>query len=177
MIETPQLIETVTRLALNYGRTLADDALAGMVDTWRQQIGACTPADVDAATRTLLADPKVTKFPTVAEFRQFVIRAAQERQRAKLADGGDAGPACVKCEDTGWLDAGTDDDGYGYVAKCPDGCMPPLPGARFRQATHRRRRRPRGAHQQSLAEVLPDGVIEAQHRMLGEHGQDDNPEF
>lgn len=176
MIDDKTLATVITGLALNYGRHLDDNALAGLVEMWRSQVGACTLTDVQKAVAMLVADPKVTKFPTVAEFRQFVIRAAQERQRAKLAQDGTDGPACVKCEDSGWVLAGTDDQGYEYVDRCPDGCQPPLPGARYRR--HRAAPKRRSAsHQQTLAEVLPDNVIDVTNRMLGEGDRGGEEDF
>lgn len=180
MIGIPELVVVIETLALNYSRDLDVNALNDLAEVWHQQVGACALHDVQRATAMMVADPEVQKFPTVAVFRQYVIRAAQERQRAKLAQTDGEGPACLKCEDSGWVWAGTDEDHYEYVDHCPDGCQPPLPGARYRRHSPQRRRKREG-HQTTLADVLPqtlpEGVINVTHRIEGDRDAPDPLDF
>lgn len=177
MSSDAHLTVVLTKLALNYNRTLDEDALLGLLATWRDQVGACTERDIEAGATALMRDPTVDRFPTAARFRQAVVDAAQARQRAALAEASATGTvACLTCQDSGWVLAGTDEDRYEYVDKCPQGCLPPLPGARYRRHSPQRRRKREG-HQTTLADVLPQtlpaGVIDVTHRIEGDRdGQD-----
>jgi hypothetical protein len=157
------LLGAIARLALNYGRHMDQDAMAGTLDTWRQHLSGYEAVDVDEAVARILGDINVRGMPTVAAVAHLCAESQARRQRAIARPDEHGTVGCLRCDDSGWLDAGTDEDGCEFVRPCPEGCMPPLPGA---HRTHRRRRQP--THQGRLAETLPADVIEAQHRMVGD---------
>jgi len=159
------LTGAVARLALNYGRALDAAGIATLVDTWRSQLATYEAEDIDSAVDRLLGDANVRSFPTVANVAVLAKESRERRQRtmAHLDEHGTV--ACLTCDDSGWLDAGSDEDSYEYVRPCPQGCKPPLPTGR-REAQRRKKHRPSGS--QRLAGTLPADVIEAQNRMQGD---------
>lgn len=159
------LLGAIARLALNYGRHMDQDAITGTLDTWRQQLGRYEAADVDEAVTRILADANVRTMPTVAAVAHLCAESQARRQRAMARPDVHDTVACTVCDDSGWLDAGSDEDSYEYVRPCPQGCLPPLPGSTHRRTTARRRKAP--THQGSLADALP-AAIDAQHRMQGD---------
>lgn len=172
MITDEDLAAVIAKLALNFNRTFEDeDAVYGVFDMWQSQLAATLPEDVETALASILADPEVRFFPTIAEFRGRVIRAASDRHRAAHADANPDDPAeCITCLDSGWLEAGSDDDGYWFVRPCSQGCRPPLT-RRVRRRTFRGRRRGPGEPQQLAlvsAETLQAAVADTK-RMLGDH--------
>lgn len=173
MITDDEIGRVIGQLALNYNRGIDDeDAAIGLIDIWRTAIGGCAPVDVDAALRATVADPEVRFFPPVADFRQRVIAAAQARHRAAADNSDGRGTvACLRCLDSGWLDAGTDDDGYWYVRPCPEGCVPPV-AHRAHHRTHRRGRKDGAQLSLVSSEALAEAV-EGTHRMLGDRDHGD----
>lgn len=167
MTSEQHLAGAVARLALNYRQHLDQAAIAVTVDTWQQQLGRYEAVDVDEAVSRILGDPNVKGMPTVAAVAHLCAESQARRQRAMARPDVHGTVACVVCDDSGWLDAGSDEDSYEYVRPCPQGCQPPLPGSTHRRG-HTRRRAP--THQGRLAETLPADVIDAQHRMLGDDG-------
>jgi hypothetical protein len=161
------IANVLTKLALNYGRTLDGEAADEMMTMWRVAIGGCKLEDIAAALAAVLSDDRLTRFPTVAEFRQRVIAANRARRQAQ-ADAHDGGPVdCLACNDTGWIDQGHNEDGCHYVAPCPQGCLPPATN-RVRRAMPKRRP-PAERHQQlALQQPALAAAVEATHRMVGD---------
>lgn len=172
MITDEHLAATIARLAINYNRTWEDeDAVGAVFDMWQAQLGAALPGDVDAAVAAILADPEVKYFPTIADFRARVVHAAADRNRSKYnAANPEATVSCIQCLDSGWIEAGTDEDGYWFVDFCASGCKPP-PTRRRRMRAFRATRRHAPAQQGVLAltsETLEAAVSDTK-RMVGEH--------
>lgn len=172
------IIKVLGQLSLNYRRPIDDeDAAIGLVDMWRTQIGGCAVEDVTVALQAIMGDPEVKFFPTVAEFRRRVIDANVARRAREAAANPDPHESfsCLGCKDSGWLDAGTDDDGYWFVRACGNGCKP--------QNTHRarhprvrgRRRAPSEPTQLTMVSgATLDQAVADTARMQGEHR---DPEF
>ena len=170
-----QLLELITLLALNYGKPLDDEAaLVALVRLWHEAIGGCSWTDIDEARKAQLRDESCRFFPDVGQFRSRVIAAASARHAQNRVLAGAPSVACSTCEDSGFLDAGTDDDGYLFVRECPKGCKPP-PAHRStfqRLSGGKRRFAPSEPQQLSLsAEALAAG-IEGQHRATGDRDVD-----
>lgn len=173
MASDAEIAAVLAKLALNYNRALDDDhAVAGMMDMWRTGIGGCAMEDIAIALDRILADPEVRFFPTVADFRRLVIDANVIRTSRAAAANPDRWEtfACLGCLDSGWLDAGTDDDGYWFVRDCPNGCKPPLFKHRVRRHIHRgRRRAPSDAPQQmALSDDTLAAAVADTARMVGD---------
>ncbi len=170
---TPERLgQVLSKLSLNYGRGVDDPAAAaGLMDMWQTGIGGCSWEDVEAALNAVITDPTVTRFPTVAEFRQRVIASNHERRRV-ASEAHDQGlVSCLTCNDSGFVEQGHDEDGYEYVQPCPRGCTPPATN-RVRRAAPRRKKRT--AEQQKLGlahQPLLRDAIDATNRMQGDHGQ------
>jgi hypothetical protein len=173
MITDEQLAATIARLAINYNRTWEDeDAVGAVFDMWQAQLAATLPVDVDAAVAAILADVEVRFFPTIAEFRARVVKAAADRNRhAHNAADPDAEVKCIRCLDTGFVEAGVSDEGYWFVDQCTAGCKPP-PSRRRRMRAFRSTKHRPGAQQGTLAlmsaETLQAAVSDTK-RMLGDH--------
>jgi hypothetical protein len=172
-----RLAQVVAKLALNFGRSLdGTTEAAGLLDMWQTGIGGCSWEDVQAALNAVVLDPEVSHMPTVAQFRQRVIACNRARRQA-AADAHDGETVdCTTCDDTGWLDQGPDPDGYGWVATCPQGCLPPATN-RIRRAAPRRRahRTPREEQLALAQQPLLREAIATTNRMQGDHGQDRGP--
>lgn len=163
-----QILELVTLLAVNYGKALDDErALLALVAIWREGIGGCSVTDIEEARKAQLRDESCRYFPDIGQFRARVIAAAHARRTAARVASGSA-VACITCDDTGWLDAGTDDRNQVWVRPCPKGCRPPL----AHRSSHPRIRSTRNAPDQPQQLALsPDTVaagVEGQHRATGE---------
>lgn len=168
------LAGAIARLALNYGRSYTPDALAGMLDTWRRRLSNYQAVDVDDAVDRILGDANRRTMPTIADVAVLAAESQARRQRASAHVDVRGTVACTTCDDSGWLDAGTDEDGYSYVQPCPKGCLPP-PARSTREISHRRRRTP--THQGRITETLPADVIDAQARMIGDRPHPHDEQF
>lgn len=173
MLTDADIAAVLGKLALNYHRPIDDDdTVIGMLEIWRTGIGGCAREDVETAMANILADPEVRFFPTVADFRRRVIDANVIRTSRAAAANPDPWDtfACLGCLDSGWMDAGTDGDGYWFVQGCPNGCKPPLFKHRVRRNTIRgRRRAPSTAPQQmALSEETMEAAVAGTARMVGD---------
>ena len=164
-----QHLELVTLLAQNYGRPLDDPAaLAALVALWREGIGGCSMTDIEEARRAQLRDESARFFPDIGQFRARVIAAAHARRTAARVLAGGAPVTCATCDDSGWLDAGTDDRGQAWVRPCPKGCRPPLSHRKSHPRIVSSRNAPDQPQQLALSAAAVEAGVAAQHRSAGD---------
>lgn len=171
-----QLAAGIAKLALNYNRAFEDEeAVHAVFDMWWHQLSAVLPHDFEQAVRDILADPNVSYFPTVADMRQRVIHAARNRRAAAENTDARGTVACMRCLDSGWLDAGTDDDGYWWVRPCPEGCTPSAAHFAHHRTGRTRSKRTDGTQLALVSsETLEEAVAGTNRMVEGSGGQTDN---